>query len=382
MVSIAFTGGGSGGHIYPGLAIASWAAELFPCRVFWIGSSAKMDRDIVEKTGLEFFSIPSGKLRRYFSPRNFLDFFRVCAGYFAARKILRLERPGLLFSKGGFVSVPPCAAAKSLRIPVFTHESDFSPGLATRMNTRFAEKVFIPYRESVKFYTGQTAKKTVVSGNPIRREFADASAAKGLAFLGLGEDERILLVLGGSLGSQEINSLVRNCLPCLTRYYTVVHQTGENDSASIYAGDSPGEKSLCHDQKGRYISFAYIKDELPHIIAAAELVLCRSGAGTIWECKYLRKPMVLIPLRGSGTRGDQVENARLFCDAGAAVCFIPPRPDDPACMEEDANELCALISSLAEDPKKRRDMEESVMEGKDAAAFIANEIITRVTQQD
>ena len=384
MVSIAFTGGGTGGHIYPGLAIVSWIRELFPCRIFWIGSSAKMDRDIVEKAGLEFFSIPSGKLRRNFSLRNIPDFFRVCAGFFAARKILKREKPRLLFSKGGFVSVPPCAAAKSLGIPVFTHESDFSPGLATRMNTRFAEKIFIPYRESLKFYARQRTKELVVSGNPIRREFTGADPARGFSFLGLKGDERILLVLGGSLGSQEINGLVRDCLPCLTRYYTVVHQTGENDMTGPAAGDSPGDfqgkKTQRNFPGNRYISFAYLKDELPHIIAAAELVLCRSGAGTIWECKYLRKPMVLIPLRGKGTRGDQVENAELFRGAGAAVCFSPPETDDPVLPGEGARKLCELISSLAEDPEKRRAMEESTMEGKDAAAFIANEIITRIKQ--
>ena len=384
MVSIAFTGGGTGGHIYPGLAIASWTVELFPCRIFWIGSSAKMDRGIVEKAGIEFFSIPSGKLRRNFSIRNIPDFFRVFAGYFAARKILKREKPRLLFSKGGFVSVPPCAAAKSLGIPVFTHESDFSPGLATRMNTRFAEKIFIPYRESLKFYAGQRTKELVVSGNPIRREFAVADPAKGFSFLGLKGDERILLVLGGSLGSREINGLVHDCLPCLTRYYTVVHQTGEHNSVGPVAGDSPGDSQGGKPQRtfpgNRYISFAYLKDELPHIIAAAELVLCRSGAGTIWECKYLKKPMVLIPLRGKGTRGDQVENARLFCDAGAALCFAPPEPDIMADKGEGSMKLCELISSLAEDPEKRRAMEESTMEGKDAAAFIANEIISRITQ--
>ena len=139
MVSIAFTGGGSGGHIYPGLAVASWLAKSFSCRIFWIGSNTGMDRAIVEGAGLEFMGIPTGKLRRYFSFKNFLDLFRIVAGFFSARSILKREKPALLFSKGGFVSVPPCGAAKSLGIPVFTHESDYSPGLATKINSRFAE---------------------------------------------------------------------------------------------------------------------------------------------------------------------------------------------------------------------------------------------------
>ena len=362
MVSIAFAGGGTGGHIYPGLAVVSQLKKSLPCRIFWIGSGAGMDRAVVEGTGIEFFGIPSGKLRRYFSLRNLSDVFRTAAGFVAARKILKRERPSLLFSKGGFVSVPPCAAAASLKIPVFTHESDYSPGLATRLNSRFAEKVFIPYGGSERFYPGPVKEKLLVSGNPVRPEFAAADPARGRAFLGLESDERVLLVLGGSLGSREINGLVAGCLPELTRYYTVVHQCGENN-----IGDVPG-------QSGRYRPFAYFREELPHIIAAAEIVVCRSGANTIWECKSLGKPMVLIPLRGSGTRGDQVENARIFEEAGAGICFLP----------EKSGKFSELIASLAEDPEKRRIMGEAKiaeLAGSDAAGFIAEEIIRRIKER-
>jgi len=354
MVSIAFTGGGTGGHIYPGLAVASRLKELVPARLFWIGSGKGMDRAIVEKAGLEFIGIPSGKLRRYFSLRNLADVFRVGAGFWAARRILKREKPALLFSKGGFVSVPPCIAAASLGIPVFTHESDFSPGLATRINARFAERIFVPYQESAAFFAGKTGEKVSVSGNPLRAAFAAADPAKGRAFLGLKPDERALLVLGGSLGSQEINSLVKAALPELNRHYTVVHQTGAGNDT-----DRPA---------GRYKPYAYIGDELPHVIAAAELVLCRSGAGTLWECSSLRKPMVLIPLRGSGTRGDQVENARIFQKAGAAICFT----------ENDAGKLAALIASLAEDPERRRRMEAAEIAVADASTAIAEAILSRI----
>jgi len=367
MVSIAFTGGGTGGHIYPGLAIASRLKELMPLRLFWIGSSEGMDRAIVEKAGLEFAGIPSGKLRRYFSLQNASDVFKVGAGFFAARRILKQEKPALLFSKGGFVSVPPCVAAASLGIPVFTHESDYSPGLATRINTRFAERVFIPYKESARFFPGMESGKISVSGNPIRPEFAAADPAKGRAFLGLGDAERVLLVLGGSLGSREINGLVRAALPELVRHYTVVHQTGEGDASA--QGLPPGAA-------GRYKPYAYFGDEIPHIIAAAELVLCRSGAGTIWECASLRKPMVLIPLRGSGTRGDQVENARLFAEAGAALCFTD---NDSNAEKLSADKLSGLIASLAEDPERRKGMAEADIAVSNASAFIAEEIVRRIT---
>jgi len=253
------------------------------------------------------------------------------------------------------VSVPPCIAAAFLGIPVFTHESDYSPGLATRINSRFVEKIFIPYKESADFFTGRAGEKLCVSGNPIRPEFSLADPAKGRTFLGLGEQERILLVLGGSLGSREINELVRAALPELTRYYTVVHQSGDDASPPSASNES-------------YKPYAYFRDELAHIIAAAELVLCRSGAGTIWECASLRKPMVLVPLRGSGTRGDQVENARLFEKAGAAISFTG-----------NAQELGRLISSLAEDPERRRSMGEAEIAVTDAADLIAKEIVRKIT---
>ena len=366
MVSIAFTGGGTGGHIYPGLAIVSRLKKLMPLRLFWIGSEAGMDRAIVEKAGVEFYGIPSGKLRRYLSLQNVSDVFKVGAGFFAARRILKREKPALVFSKGGFVSVPPCAAAASLGIPVFAHESDYSPGLATRINSRFAERIFIPYKESARFFPAMAGEKVRVSGNPIRPEFAAADPAKGRAFLGLGDAERMLLVLGGSLGSREINGLVRAALPELTRHYTVVHQTGEQDMPGTVQG-------LSQSAVERYKPCAYFGDEIPHVIAAAELVLCRSGAGTIWECASLRKPMVLIPLRGSGTRGDQVENARLFAEAGAAICFA-----DNNTEELSAEKLSGLIASLAEDPARRKSMGEAEIAVPNASALIAEEIVRRI----
>ena len=356
MVSIAFTGGGTGGHIYPGLAVASWIQKSFPCRIFWIGSSTGMDRTIVESAKIEFFGIPSGKFRRYFSLKNFSDIFRIIAGFFAARRILKRERPALLFSKGGFVSVPPCAVASFLKIPVFTHESDYSPGLATKINTRFAGKIFVSYNETAAFFSGNVRDKVYVSGNPIRPEFTAADPAKGREFLGLKDGERVLLILGGSQGSREINTLVGACLPELTRHYTVVHQTGEPAAGILYE---------------RYKPYAYFKDEIPHIIAAAELVLCRSGAGTIWECKSLNKPMVHIPFRGSGTRGDQVENAKLFEEAGAAVCFMEEG-------EMASAKLAALVNSLAEDPQRRKAMGEAKIGKFNATEFVAEEIIKNI----
>lgn len=341
MVNIAFTGGGTGGHIYPGLAVAAelkkqLAAAEF--RVFWIGSRTGMDRSIVEEAGIEFFGVPSGKLRRYFSLKTAVDFFKVIASFFAAGRILKKQKACLLFSKGGFVSVPPCAAAASLGIPVFTHESDFSPGLATKLNIRFVKrtggKIFTAYEDTLRFFPKEYHSCVILSGNPVRASFRGADPGKGRAFLGLKDDARILLVLGGSQGAKEINELIRASLPQLVEIYTVVHQTGMNAQWDI-------------EQNEKYKPYPYIKEEMPHVMAAAELILGRSGAG-IWEWAVCGKPMILIPLRGSGTRGDQVENAEYFEKAGAAVVLTGNGLN--------RENLVHTVKILAQDDEKRATM--------------------------
>jgi len=369
MINVAFTGGGTGGHIFPGLAVAGELNNI-PAqrgfRLFWIGSDAGMDRGIVEEAGFEFFGVPSGKLRRYFSFRNILDFFKVIASFFASRKILKREKARLLFSKGGFVSVPPCAAAASLGIPVFTHESDYSPGLATKINARYASrtggKIFTAYEDTGGFFPERIRSCVMLCGNPIRGVFRSCDAAKGRSFLRTAENERILLVLGGSQGSQEINALIRAVLDELTGIYTVVHQSGPGRM-----WDLPGTE--------KYKTFPFIKEELPHVLAAAEIVAGRSGAG-IWEWAALGKPMLLIPLSGSGTRGDQVENARYFEKAGAAVVL----------SGDDASPagLIRAVKDLANDERKRRDMAAASKKigALDSAGAIARVIAAAAAQRN
>jgi len=290
-----------------------------------------MDRSIVEEAGIDFFGIPSGKLRRYFSFRNIIDLFKITFGFFAARKILKKQKPALLFSKGGFVSVPPCFAAASLGIPVFTHESDFSPGLATRLNVRWAEKVLLAYEETARSLGEAHRDKVVVVGNPVRAAFNTADPDRGRRFLGLGAESRILLVLGGSQGARQVNELIVEHLAALCTHYVVVHQTGSGFEAPQAMTDS-------------YKSYPYLKEELPDIEAACELVVGRSGAGTVWEAASQGKPMVLIPLSGSGTRGDQVENAEYFRRMGAAFIL------------DAGSQLSDLITRIADNEDLRDQM--------------------------
>jgi UDP-N-acetylglucosamine--N-acetylmuramyl-(pentapeptide) pyrophosphoryl-undecaprenol N-acetylglucosamine transferase len=312
--TIVFTGGGSGGHVFPGLAVAEYLKTKWDGEIVWIGSGKKIERSIVERWGLRFYSIPSGKLRRYFSLRNAADVFLTAAGLFAALALLRRLKPALLFSKGGYVSVPPVVAARLLGIPVFTHESDLDPGLATKINARFANRIFVAYEESTAFFRSGAA--VTVSGNPVRAEIYRGDRERGRALLGVPDGVPVLLALGGSQGSLEVNTMVREALPALTERFFVVHQTGETDA--VPAVPVPARSDPEFDRR-MYRAEPFITDEYPDILAAADLVVSRSGAGTLWELAATGTPSILVPLGGASSRGDQVRNAKLFEKLGAAA---------------------------------------------------------------
>lgn len=334
---ICFTGGGTGGHIYPGLAIADELKALAASnnkelKILWIGCSKGMDQKIVEKacgpdgkpTADKFFGIPSGKLRRYFSLKNFSDLFRILGGFFAAFHILRREKPALLFSKGGFVSVPPCLAAHLLHIPVFTHECDFTLGLANRLNFKSADCMFVSYDETKNRLSTADQARVIVTGNPIRPVFYKTDSKKGRDFLGLKDtssQKPLLLVLGGSSGARQINELVYDNIDFLCSNFIVVHQTG------LVNSDDDRAASFAKKYEGSYKPYNFIYQEMPDVVSAADVILSRAGANSIWEAAVLLKPMVLVPLCGSGTRGDQVDNAEFFRSRGAAEVLLGKEAD-------------------------------------------------------
>lgn len=362
--TIAFTGGGTGGHIYPGLAVAGALREKgFGGRIIWLGSKKDSDRQAVEAAGIEFIALPSGKLRRQLSLKNAADAFRVLAGYAAARRELRRLAPAFLFSKGGYVSVPPCAAAAGLGIPYFTHESDLSPGLATRLNAKKAEAVILSYEETRKLLPPIARERAIVAGNPVRSAIRRGDRARGRALLGLGADSAtrdlpVIFFLGGSQGARQVNELVEDALPALTDKAFVLHQGGPGSSP---AGSGP-----------RYRFYQYIREEMPDLLAAADLVVGRAGAGTLWESSALGKPMILVPLCGSGTRGDQVDNAALFARAGAAISL--------AGAEATADRLASEALSLLGDRPRLAAMgaAAATIAGRDAASKIAELILCRI----
>jgi UDP-N-acetylglucosamine--N-acetylmuramyl-(pentapeptide) pyrophosphoryl-undecaprenol N-acetylglucosamine transferase len=300
---IVVTGGGTGGHVYPVLAVLE---ELPSIRVVWIGSGSQLERRILEGRQLRYYGIPAGKLRRYFSLRNIIDVFKIVLGFLASAAILLREKPKLVFSKGGYVSVPPVAAARLLGIPSLTHESDLRPGLATRINARFADGVLVSFPTSDRYFGARFRSKVIHTGNPVRKALLSGDPQAGRAMFGCPANLPLLLVLGGSLGSASINRLVLQALDSLRLACFVVHQMG-----SEHFGGSSVESN--------YYPAAYFHEELPDVLAAADLVLCRAGANTLWELAALGRPSVLIPLPRGSSRGDQIENAGFFAEAGAAA---------------------------------------------------------------
>jgi UDP-N-acetylglucosamine--N-acetylmuramyl-(pentapeptide) pyrophosphoryl-undecaprenol N-acetylglucosamine transferase len=363
---LAFTGGGTWGHVFPGLAVIErLRARGFRGRIVWLGSRKESDRAAVEAAGVEYLAIPSGKLRREASLENLLDAFRVAAGWLSSLRALRALRPALLFSKGGYVSVPPCAAAAALGLPCWTHESDLSPGLATRLNARWAERVLLAWEATRASLSAASRPRAVVVGNPVRRAVREGDAARGRAFLGAPAGLPIVLFLGGSQGARQVNELALAVLPGLAGRAFVVHQTGESAGGS----DAASAAAACAEG---YRAFAYIRAEMADIMAAADIVVGRAGAGMLWECSALGKAMVLVPLSGQGTRGDQVENARFFSAAGAARVL-----DGSNATPE---RLAAELDSLLDDAEARRSLGEAArsLAGQDAAEATASLILERL----
>jgi UDP-N-acetylglucosamine--N-acetylmuramyl-(pentapeptide) pyrophosphoryl-undecaprenol N-acetylglucosamine transferase len=328
--AIAFTGGGTAGHVFPGIAVAQELGR----RVIWIGSSDGVEKSLVTAAGIEFRPIPAGKLRRYFSLRNLSDLAKIAAGFFASVRILKKERPALLFSKGGFVSVPPVVAARLVGIPSFTHESDFDPGLATRINLRFCEKVLVSFAETVQYLPARYRAKAVVTGNPVRASIYRAEASRGRAHVGCAPSAPLLFVMGGSLGSSFINALIQSSLPRLLKRFFVVHQAGE--------------KGYVASLRRSYFTTPFFGEELPDVMAAADLVISRAGANTLAELAALGKPSLLIPLPETSSRGDQLRNAELFRARGASLVMAEG--------ESSPDALCEAVEDLFSTPDRLRVM--------------------------
>lgn len=345
--TIVFTGGGTAGHVLPTKPVI----EQFQSRndrVVFVGSRSGLERQLVSDWGIEFREITAGKLRRYFSFENLIDAFRVPIGILQAWLLLFRIKPNAVFSKGGYVAFPVVFAAWLLRIPVVAHESDLSPGLATRLCTPFVKTQCVSFAQ-----TKTKAKRVVVTGTPIRGELRAGDAMRAMNWLNLTSDSRVLVVVGGSLGAEAINQVIHTSIDKLAQEFEVIHVCGKgNVNESLRSVKN-------------YHQFEYISEHWGDVLALAEVVVSRSGANALFELLSLRKPNLLIPLPMTQSRGDQIENAELAEINGWSL-VLP---------EEQCNQTSLLDSlELITENLPHWEAKLQTFESKDSANLIVAEI--------
>ena len=316
MKKIVLTGGGTAGHVTPNIAIIPTLKEM-GYDISYIGTYNGIEKKLIEEIGIPYYGISSGKLRRYFDLKNFTDPFRILKGYFQAKKLIKKLKPDVVFSKGGFVTVPVVFAASKKKIPVVIHESDMSPGLANKLALPKAAKICCNFPETKKLFEG----KATVTGTPIRQELFNGDKEKAKKFCGFEDDKPTILIVGGSTGSVAVNNAIWSVLDELLSTYNVIHICGKDKMNTEYAG-----------KKG-YAQFEYVKSELPDLFALADIVISRAGANAICELLALKKPNILIPLSLKASRGDQILNAESFQKSGYSYVIDEEKLDDKTLLK-------------------------------------------------
>ncbi|MCR5271581.1 MAG: undecaprenyldiphospho-muramoylpentapeptide beta-N-acetylglucosaminyltransferase [Lachnospiraceae bacterium] len=334
MKRIVLTGGGTAGHVTPNLALIPRLKAL-GYDICYIGSYNGIEKGLIESAGIKYYGISSGKLRRYIDLKNFTDPFKVVKGLGQSVALLKKLKPNIIFSKGGFVSVPVVLASKICGVPAIIHESDITPGLANKIAFPAAKAVCCNFPETVKYLPEEKAHLT---GSPIREELFSGVPDKAREFCGFDSDKPVLLIIGGSIGSKVINECVRNMLPVLLERYQIIHLCGKGNL-----------DSALNDTKG-YRQYEYISAELNDMFSLADVIISRAGANSICELLALRKPNILIPLSAAASRGDQILNAKSFKAQGYSYV-----------LEEEALSKETLLEAI-DDVEKNKDTYLAAME--------------------
>ena len=302
--TIVLTGGGTAGHVSLNEAIIP---ELIKKKydIHYIGSYNGIEKTIIgdKFPNIPYHPISNGKLRRYFSIKNFSDPFKVLYGTMQAITVLKKVKPSVVFSKGGFVSVPVVLAAKLSNIPVVIHESDLTPGLANKIASSFAEHIFTVFEETIKHLP---ANKASSIGAILRPDLFHGDEKIAEQLTGFDASKETIIVMGGSQGSAKINEVIKQNIEQLTKRFQVIHLCGKGNKDELLVG------------KPNYIAFEYVTNELPHLMKISNYVISRAGSNSIFEFLELKKPMLLIPLSVHASRGDQVLNAKYFEKKGFA----------------------------------------------------------------
>lgn len=358
-VRILVTGGGTGGHVSPALAviqtlraIAGEPNTAFSPTFLYVGSEAGVEKRLAAEQNIAFVGVQTGKLRRYASVQNVVDLFKVPVGMVQALRAVRRFRPDVVFSTGGYVSVPPTWAAGLLRVPILVHEQTVQVGLATRLNARWATKIALSFEGAQNELPAGQREKTFVSGNPVRQVIFNGDRVRAIKRFGFAaQDDNLpcVYVTGGAQGSRIINRAVEGCLSELLGVARVVHQCGQQPTGSEQDFDrlSAAKAHLPPHLARRYHVSHFVGDEIGDVFALADLLVARSGAGTVTEACALGKPAVFVPL--VPTRGDeQTRNAQRSVDAGGAVILPQAECDGP--------HLLAVVRPLLADPARLQAM--------------------------
>lgn len=322
MKKIILTGGGTAGHVTPNIAMLPLLRDE-GYDISYIGSYNGIEKKLITEQGIPYYGIASGKLRRYLDLKNLTDPFRVIKGYFQAVKLIKTLQPDVVFSKGGFVSVPVVLAAHKNHVPVIIHESDMTPGLANKLCIPSASKVCCNFPETVSMIPD---KKGILTGTPIRAELSEGNRQTGLDLCRFTSSKPVILVMGGSLGALHVNEAIRSILPRLLERFQIIHLCGKGKvDESFYSTTG-------------YYQFEYIDKELKDLFAAADIVVSRAGANAIFELLTLHKPNLLIPLPAGASRGDQILNANSFKKQGFSMVL----PEEELTDESLYNAICRL----------------------------------------
>ncbi len=289
----------------PNIAIAEELKKK-DATILYIGSRNEMDRELVQRAGMKFKAIFTGKLRRYFSLLNFIDIFKVPIGFFQSIYFVSKFKPDVIFSKGGYVAVPVVLAGALLRKKIVIHESDANPGLTTRITSNFADKILTAYEETEKFFSKRKRKKVEHVGSPIRVEMLDGNRKDGYKLTGFSGDRPVILAMGGSLGAVKINNTLWSAMTQLIPKHQIIHICGHGKSGKVLSN------FLLDKLQDSYIEFEYVGKKLADIYAIADIVISRAGANSLAEIEALGVPAIIVPLPSKHTRGDQEENAKYF----------------------------------------------------------------------
>jgi UDP-N-acetylglucosamine--N-acetylmuramyl-(pentapeptide) pyrophosphoryl-undecaprenol N-acetylglucosamine transferase len=315
---ILISGGGTGGHIYPALAVAHALRERYGAELLFIGDVNGLETEIVPKVGIPFAGISAGKLRRYLSRGTFTDLGRIPVGMAQALSHVRRFRPDAAFTSGGYVAVPAGLAARAQGVPLVMHQQDVSPNLANRLLTPVAMRISVSFEESLRYFP---SSRTSLAGNPVREDIlalAGRASAEIKPLFGFDPTLPVLLVTGGSQGARHLNEVVAEALPELLPHCQVLHVSGALTADATRAAAEARLAELPDPLRRRYQLYAYLHDTMAQALAASDIVFCRSGAATLAELAELGRASLLVPLPPGFGGSPQAINAEVFRRAGAA----------------------------------------------------------------